>query len=112
MKLPFLTKVQKKLILNYTSLLVGLLALPCGFIYYVIKLNTFERSTYLVDHTHQVIHQCDNLEKEVQNIEIGYRAFLATQDSSFLKPFFSGKKKLIRYFHSDQLFIQGKSSAT
>lgn len=90
MRLTGASNMQKKLIFNYASLLIGLLALPCGFVYYINKLNTFEESNYLVDHTHQVIQVCDRLEKEINYIEIGYRAFLATKDSSFLKPYFAG----------------------
>ena len=60
------------------------------------RLSILGEQARMVGHTNSVLHELDNIQKTLLEMETGYRGFFVTEDQSFLAPLAAGQDTLPR----------------
>lgn len=79
--------LEKKIIIFYFLAVAVVIAVLIVFYFNTQKVKT---TSYLVEHTQEVIHKSDNVLVNVLNMETGLRGYLLTGEETFLSPYYNG----------------------
>ncbi len=94
----------------------------CFFIIFFVagvtykSINDLSESSDLVEHKYEVVIELEQMFSYLKDVETGQRGFIITQDSIYLKPYFSGReninnsfaelKELTRHNPEQQIFLK------